>query len=245
MYDCSQCKLPCIYRALFFPCEHNLCGDCVLKALFRDDINHFLCCSDPVCPLCEEPTTSTILQTWSRPSVTATCTSTTNDPTSTIAMASNTAPGGVGNEAAASKNGGDDGAAQAPTSSGDPASGTGFGVGNEGAASKNGGDDGAAQAQASSGDPTSATTLGVGNEAAAAAVSKRSANNDLVGPAKKAAKLDCADSVGRQAPDGGTDEGASDKSDNSPASPVDADDAASNKSYNDDEEDDMVPATQQ
>ena len=100
MYECTECKLPCVYRALFFPCEHSLCGECILKFLFGNDrCNHFLCCNNPFCPSCEEEATSTILETWSLPRqlvTTAPCVSTTEDSSAR----NDTSPGGDEAEAA-------------------------------------------------------------------------------------------------------------------------------------------------
>ncbi len=71
MYQCSACRLACIYRLRFIDgCDHVLCSDCTMKHLWKKDgeTSHFFicchCCHETYCPLCFVQAARAVTDTW-------------------------------------------------------------------------------------------------------------------------------------------------------------------------------------
>ncbi len=71
MYECSKCNMPCIYRLRFEGgCDHTLCSECTVKALWSSPGHLFTCCQcchESYCPICYVKATAVITETWEPP----------------------------------------------------------------------------------------------------------------------------------------------------------------------------------
>ncbi len=55
-FECSKCSFPCFRMVRFLACNHIICVDCVNDLIWEGDHEHFLCCIDPTCRICQTPT---------------------------------------------------------------------------------------------------------------------------------------------------------------------------------------------
>ena len=56
MFNCDKCDVLCTRRLRFVACNHALCANCVADLIWDGKDEHFLCCMDPHCRLCNVPT---------------------------------------------------------------------------------------------------------------------------------------------------------------------------------------------
>ena len=56
MYLCDICKELAPRRMYFLKCRHSSCPSCLGELIWGNKDEHFLCCHDPTCPICEEHT---------------------------------------------------------------------------------------------------------------------------------------------------------------------------------------------
>ncbi len=77
MYECSSCKLTCLYRLRFQGgCSHTLCSDCTVKFMWQNTGpgGHMFtccrCCHESYCPICFlRAPGGVVTETWSPPEV--------------------------------------------------------------------------------------------------------------------------------------------------------------------------------
>ena len=56
MFECDKCKFPCNRRLFFLSCNHSLCAGCTVDIVWDGEDDHFMCCIDPFCKICETST---------------------------------------------------------------------------------------------------------------------------------------------------------------------------------------------